>query len=79
MRRDPIIGKVIERVLTNERPGWQKISAEGVESNHYWSWFDSLEIRNNILCHKFDNHVRNKITWQILLPISLRKTVLSQT
>ena len=77
-RRDPIIGKVIDWVLTKNRPEWQSISAEGVELKHYWSRFDSLVIRNDILCHKFENNVGNKITWQILLPSSLRKTVLNE-
>lgn len=77
-RRDPIIGSVIEWFLNKERPEWQNVSAACVELKSYWSSFDSLEIRNDILFHKFENDIENSITWQIVLPTSLRQNVLHQ-
>ena len=77
-RRDPVIGQVVQWVENNERPEWQQISPKSVELKYYWSRFDSFELKNNILCHKWENDVGNKITWQIVLPASLRKTVFTQ-
>ena len=77
-RRDPVIGRLITWKLDNDRPDWQNISAESTELKYYWSRFDPLEIKNDILYHKFENDVGDKITWQIVMPTKLRKTVLKQ-
>lgn len=76
--RDPLIGRLITWKLDNDRPDWQNISAESTELKYYWSRFDPLEIKNDILYHKFENDVGDKITWQIVMPTKLRKTVLKQ-
>jgi hypothetical protein len=77
-RRDPVIGRLITWKLDNDRPDWQNISAESTELKYYWSRFGPLEIKNDILYHKFENDVGDKITWQIVMPTKLRKTVLKQ-
>lgn len=76
--RDPLIGRLITWKLDNDRPDWQNISAESTELKYYWSRFDPLEIKNDILYHKFENDVGDKITWQIAMPTKLRNTVLKQ-
>ena len=77
-RRDPIIGQLIEWKTENARPEWQKISAGCTELKYYWSRFDSFDLRDGILCYKWENETGNKTVWQILLPSSLRKTVFTQ-
>lgn len=69
---------MIEWILNKERPDWQNVSSASVELKSYWSRFDSLEIKDSILYHKFENDIGNKITWQIVLPTSLRQNVLHQ-
>lgn len=76
-RRDPIIGKVYNWTVEGKRPEWQDISHECLELKHYWSRFESLHIRNDILVYKWENNTGKVVRWQILLPHDLRSEVLS--
>lgn len=75
-RQDPIIGQLFKWKLDGHRPEWPDVSAGTVELKHYWSKWDSIVMKNNILYQKWENDTGSRIVWQVLFPAILRKTAL---
>ena len=53
-RKDPNIGQILQwkGTLTN-RPQWADVSPESAEVKSYWSQWDRLQIRDQILCRRW--------------------------
>lgn len=77
-RRDPIIGQVLKWKIENVRPDWPNIFAKSSELKYYWARLDSFEVKDNILCYKWENEMGDKTVFKIVLPKSVRKTVFTQ-
>jgi hypothetical protein len=77
-RQDPIIGQVLKLKIENVRSDWPEISAKSTELKYYWARLDSFEIKDNILCYKWENERGDKTVFKIVLPKSLHKTVFTQ-
>ncbi|PIK39793.1 Retrovirus-related Pol polyprotein from transposon [Apostichopus japonicus] len=39
-----------------DRPSWEEVSAEGKELKAYWAQWDRLEVRQGLLCRRWENH-----------------------
>lgn len=77
-RQDPIIGQVLKWKIEHVRSDWPEISAKSTELKCYWARLDSFEIKDNILCYKWENERGDKTVFKIVLPKSLHKTVFTQ-
>ena len=60
------------------KPRWAEVSKYGTEVKYYWNRIDSLEIKENILCRKWESEDGQTITWQIVIPDRLKASVLQQ-
>ena len=60
------------------KPSWTEVSKYGTEVKYYWNRIDSLEIKENILCRKWESEDGQTITWQIVIPDKLKASVLQQ-
>jgi hypothetical protein len=70
-----MLSTIKEWVKAKERPKWEQISNLSEAHKYYWIRYDSLQIIENILYHKWE-HTHSKL--QIVLPYSLKPMVLSQ-
>ncbi|PIK58774.1 Retrovirus-related Pol polyprotein from transposon [Apostichopus japonicus] len=59
-----------------DRPSWEEVSAEGKELKAYWAQWDRLEVRQGLLCRRWENHAGDSITWQFIVPRSLQEEVI---
>jgi hypothetical protein len=62
----------------SDRPSWKGISNLPYFIKTYWSQWDRLEVRDDVLYRKWINADLNTVTWQLVLPKCLRKEVLQQ-
>ena len=60
------------------KPSWAEVSKYGTEVKYYWNRIDSLEIKENIVCRKWETEDGQTITWQIVIPYNLKTFVLQQ-
>jgi hypothetical protein len=60
------------------KPSWAEISKYVTEVKYYWNRIDSLEIKENILCRKWESEAGQTITWQIVIPDRLKASVLQR-
>ena len=49
------------------KPSWAEVSKYGTEVKYYWNRIDSLEIKENIVCRKWETEDGQTITWQIVV------------
>ena len=76
---DSNIAKVMEwKESTGTRPQWAQVSPENGTVKAYWSQWDRLQIRDGVLCRRWESTAGDTITWQLILPESLRNEVLLQ-
>ncbi|PIK44335.1 Retrovirus-related Pol polyprotein from transposon [Apostichopus japonicus] len=59
-----------------DRPSWEEVSAEGKELKAYWAQWDRLEVRQGLLCRRWENHAGDCITWQFIVPRILQEEVI---
>ncbi len=77
-KQDPVLKLVIPWVNSGVRPTWSEISHLDESAKYYWARFDSLEIHNNLLCHKWDPGQGKQPKFQIVIPQNLKTVVLKQ-
>ena len=51
----------------NVRPSWQDTSIYCFTEKHYWTFCDSLNIRNDVLYKKWVSDDERNITWQLIV------------
>ena len=74
---DPSIGKVKKWKQENKRPYGTDICSEDPESRHYWNYWNSLEVHDDIIFkRRFEENGTSFL--QFLVPKSLRDRVLFQ-
>lgn len=59
-----------------ERPQWSEVSDKSPAFKALWSQWDRLSFRDGVLCRRWESEGGDKVTYQIVLPESLRKTAL---
>jgi hypothetical protein len=45
---------------------------------YYWNRLDSFDIKDDILCRKWESNDSDKIEWQIVIPEKQRSSILKQ-
>ena len=75
---DPIISTIKQWKLNDEKPEWREVASQSVELKYYWNRLDSLVIKDDILYRKWENFNGKLIDWHIVVPKSLRPTVLRE-
>ncbi len=77
--KDPDIGPILKMKVSGwERPKHGTIAHYSLASKSYWSQWNRLEIKEGVLLRRFWSN-DGKSTWmQVMLPRSLRQTVLEQ-
>jgi len=60
-----------EQKLT--KPAWKEIEAYSHVTKTLWHQFDRLEVRNGVLMRKWTPLRTTEVTWQIVLPRTLRR------
>lgn len=72
---DKTIGKILRLKTENmEKPQWEEISSESKEFKAYAARWELLEIRNDVLCLRWEDPGR-KPRWKICLPRSMINAV----
>ena len=74
-KEDPIISRLLAWKKEGHRPTWPEISAEGQIIKIYWAQWESLEMRNGLLCRKLCPEGKKERS-QILIPEKLQDVVL---
>jgi hypothetical protein len=77
-RNDTTLKLILSWKENNLKPSWAEVSKYGTEVKYYWNRIDSLEIKENILCRKWESEDGQTITWQIVIPDKLKASVLQQ-
>jgi hypothetical protein len=77
-RNDTTLKLILSWKENNLKPSWAEVSKYGTEVKNYWNRIDSLEIKENILCRKWESEDGQTITWQIVIPDKLKASVLQQ-
>ena len=61
-----------------KRPEWASIAHLDSTTKTNWAQWDSLAVNEGVLYHRWELAKLGKITWQLVLPIGLRTSVLKQ-
>ena len=56
-----------------EKPPWKEVEMQSSEVKTLWNEWCRLALRNDVLCRKYESTDGLHVTWQIVLPHSLRK------
>lgn len=75
---DPDISIVYQWKKENERPPWSSIYSYSEAVKFYWSRWDSLHLRDEILYRKWETDDGKSCIWQVVLPLKHRPFVLKQ-
>jgi hypothetical protein len=62
-RNDTTLKLILSWKENNLKPSWTQVSKYGTEVKYYWNRIDSLEIKENILCRKWESEDGQIITW----------------
>ena len=78
--QDPCIGPIMRWLArSSHRPEWGDLSTESEETKVLWAQWDSLTLREGILYRLWEEINGNDVTLQLIIPKSLRDTVLQQS
>ncbi|PIK46225.1 Retrovirus-related Pol polyprotein from transposon [Apostichopus japonicus] len=71
--KDEAIRKILEwKESRDKRPVWEEVSPESKEVKAYWAQWHRLELKNSLLCRRWENNEGDKVTWQLVVPRSLQ-------
>ena len=65
-------------VQKEERPEFSDISSESYVVKSLWAQWSRLVIRDNLLCRMWEIEDSNMVTYQVVVPLSQRRTILEQ-
>ena len=74
--QDPEIGPVVKWKNEGIRPSWPTVAPYSKDTKVYWSQWDSLCLKEDVLYRIWENPAGNKQILQLLLPKKLRPQVL---
>ncbi|CAG2219665.1 Retrovirus-related Pol polyprotein from transposon 17.6,Retrovirus-related Pol polyprotein from transposon 412,Transposon Ty3-G Gag-Pol polyprotein,Transposon Ty3-I Gag-Pol polyprotein [Mytilus edulis] len=75
---DPVLKIIRDWLVNNFKPIWSEISKFSPIIKYFWNRIESFEIRDGILCRKWESEKGDKVTWQKLIPENLKESVLKQ-
>ena len=74
---DPTLSDVKLWVLQGQRPLFDKISHEGMDTKFYWGQFDSLKLKDGVLVRELERDLFGP-KYQILVPYRMQEEVLKE-
>ncbi|XP_018378085.1 PREDICTED: uncharacterized protein LOC108770849 [Trachymyrmex cornetzi] len=75
---DPSIAIILQGKETGIRPSWQEIASRDASAKIYWSYWDSLELRNGVLYKRWEApNLRDSIA-QLVVPKGRIQQILEQ-
>jgi hypothetical protein len=60
------------------RPTWESIALQSESNKHYWSMWDQIELRNNVLCQRYESEDGRSVQVKTVLPQVLHKEMFNQ-
>ena len=76
-KEDKNIQPVVEWLEKSDtRPSWEDVAPQSVTVKAYWAQWDSLKLYNGVLYRLVENAIGDKVTKQLVVPESLRPSVL---
>ena len=63
---------------TGVKPSWVEASPRSAAAKVYWAQWDRLEVREGILCRRWESHDGKTISWQVILPSEFRKEIIGE-
>ena len=71
--RDKDIAQIISwKEATDERPTWPDVSPENCSVKSYWSQWERLQLRDNVLYRRWEAEAGDTVQWQLVVPKGLR-------
>lgn len=67
-RNDPTLSLIIKWKKNYWKPSWAEVSKYSPVVKYYWNRLDSFEIKDGVLCRKWENNTAKNITWQVVIP-----------
>ena len=77
-RNDPTLKLVLSWKENQLKPSWADVAKYSPEIKYFWNRLDSFEIKNDLLCRKWESEDGKNITWQIVIPEKFKASVLQQ-
>lgn len=77
-KQDQVLFKLRDWKVRGIKPNWATVAPESSELKYLWSRFDSLQIRDDLLCHEWHGSSSTETCWQILLPQTIRFLILKE-
>ncbi|GFV39644.1 retrovirus-related Pol polyprotein from transposon 412 [Trichonephila clavipes] len=75
----PEIKPIIEfKESSDEKSSWQDIALLYPTMKRYWALWESLNLRNGVLCRKWESDDGKTFRWQLILPKTRVSTVLKE-
>ncbi|CAC5392820.1 unnamed protein product [Mytilus coruscus] len=75
---DPVLKRIRDWLVNNLKPIWSEISKFSPIIKYFWNRIESFEIRDGILCRKWESERGDNVTWQKVIPENLKECVLKQ-
>jgi hypothetical protein len=77
--KDSDIGLLMEaKEGVGTRPTWEEVQPTSRITKTYWAQWERLEIRQGVLCRRYEQDDRSEIIWQIVVPRKLCKQVVQE-
>ncbi|CAG2253617.1 unnamed protein product [Mytilus edulis] len=75
---DPVLKIIRDWLVNNLKPIWSEISKFSPIIKYFWNRIESFEIRDGIICRKWESEKGDNVTWQKVIPENLKEGVLKQ-
>ena len=62
----------------SSRPLWETVSGTSAAHKTLWSLWDQLQMRNGVLCRRWESDDEKSVTWRLVLPRKLQEEVLRE-
>ena len=77
-KNDNILKLVRGWIESGQKPSWVDIAQHKIDVKYYWNRLDSFDIKDDILCRKWECNDGDKIEWQKVIPEKQRPSILKQ-
>ena len=69
---------MVVKASTGVKPSWVETSPRSAATKVYWAQWDRLEVRDGILCRRWESRDGKTISWQVILPSKFRKEIIEE-
>lgn len=75
---DEEIKQILLKKKEGVKPSWQEISSFSPETKYWWAIWDSLEIKEGLLCRRWESTNGKHVSWLLVVPKSKIEEVLKE-